>query len=67
MNANTVHTIFLALPLEEQKRLYNIISKDITIGKSLRKPRKTKTPIITNIECRNYLLENLFKVKLKKS
>jgi len=67
MNANTVHTIFLALPMEEQKRLYNLIGNDITKAETIRKPRRKKPQIISDLESRNYLLEKVFKVKLKNS
>lgn len=67
MNADTVHTIFLALPPEEQKRLYDLIGTNSNISKIIRKPRKKKTQIISDLDCRNYLLEHQFKVKLRKS
>ncbi|WP_456424764.1 hypothetical protein [Lutibacter sp.] len=67
MTADTVHTIFLALPNEEQKRLYKLISSDINKTKAIQNQRKKKTPLISKMECRNYLLETVFKVKLNKS
>jgi len=67
MDADTVHTIFLALPPEEQKRLYDLIGKDVNKTKVIKKPRKKKPQIMSDLDCRNYLLEHQFKVKLKKS
>ncbi|WP_372800896.1 hypothetical protein [Lutibacter sp.] len=66
MNAETVHTIFRALPLDEQKRLYTLIQKDLNINPKKRLP-KTKIQIISDEEARSYLLTKIFKVKLKKS
>ncbi|KAB1068269.1 hypothetical protein F6U93_07190 [Tamlana haliotis] len=67
MDANTVHTIFKALPTEEQIRLYTLISKDVAPIQNKKKPRRTKPKIISDEACRNHLLESLFNVKLKKS
>lgn len=67
MTAETVHTIFLALPSEEQKRLYDIISKDLNKSKIINKTRKKKPQIISDLDCKNYLLENIFKVRLRNS
>jgi len=67
MNADTVHTIFLALPMDEQKRLYSLISNDITKARIIKKPHKKKPQIISDLNCRNLLLEKIFKIKLKKS
>jgi len=67
MNAETVHTIFKALPMEEQTRLYSLISKDIHKVEQKKKSRKKKNPIISDTDARNLLLEKIFKVKTKKS
>lgn len=67
MNANTVHTIFLALPFEEQKRVHELISNHINKATIINKPRKEKLQLISDEDCRNLLLEKIFHVKLKKS
>ena len=67
MNADTVHIVAGALPIEELKRLYVLIGKDINKIEQKKKPAKIKVQIITDEESRNYLLEKVFKVKLRKS
>ena len=67
MTADTVHTIFRALPQEEQIRLYGLISTDIKKNESKKKPRKKKLQLITDEEIRNLLLEKAFKVVINKT
>lgn len=67
MNADTVHIVAGALHIEELKRLYVLIGKDINKIEQKKKPAKTKVQIITDEESRNYLLEKVFKVKQRKS
>ena len=67
MNADTVHIVAGALPIEELKRLYVLIGKDLNKIEHKKKPIKIKVQLISDKECRNYLLEKVFKVKLPKS
>jgi 4'-phosphopantetheinyl transferase EntD len=67
MNADTVHIVASALPIEELKRLYILIGKDVNKIEQKKKPAKIKPQIITDKESRNLLLEKVFKVKLIKS
>jgi len=64
MNASVVHIVAKQLPIEELKRLYNLIGKDLNKLEGKKKLRKTKVPIISDNEARNLLLEKIFKVKL---
>lgn len=67
MTANDVYNVAKALPLEEFKRLYDILSKDLNKIEMNKKPRKKKLQLISDQEASDYILETVFKVKLKKS
>lgn len=64
MNASFVHIVTKQLPIEEMKRLYNLIGKDLNKLEGKKKLTKTKVPLISDNEARNLLLEKIFKVKL---
>lgn len=64
MDAVTVHTISRALPKEELERLYELIGKDLSKNKKQVKRKSKKTPLISDLEARNILLEKVFKVNI---
>lgn len=65
MKADTVHIVSKQLSFVELKRLYQMIGNDIEKKEPKSIPLKTKKkPLISDVECRNILLEKVFKVKL---
>ena len=67
MDASVVHIVAKQLPVEELKRLYNLIGKDLNKHEGKKKLRKTKIQIISDNEARELLLEKVFKVTIRKS
>ena len=58
MNSDVVYQVVKALPIEEQKLLWDKLKKDSEISPKLNSPKKVK--VFTKEKALKYLLENVF-------
>ena len=58
MNAETVYTVFKALPQEERLKLYTMLKQDYDI--ELPKSNKRKTLEFSDSDALKYMYDNLF-------